>query len=106
MPEQPPPSQSKPSKAPPEPRPSASPAPAKPWRTEGLPPAGQPPQRRWLRFALGLLVYLIFFSVLTVQDWIEGPDAVPYTEFKKQVAAQNIAEVFARGDSIQGGLRK
>jgi cell division protease FtsH len=71
-----------------------------------LPPAGQPPQRRWLRFALGLLVYLIFFSVLTVQDWIEGPDAVPYTEFKKQVAAQNIAEVFARGDSIQGGLRQ
>ena len=116
MPEQPPPSPSKPPKAP-EPRPSsaagprtpsASQAPAKPWRTEGLPPApaGQPPQRRWLRFALGLLVYLIFFSVLTVQDWIEGPDAVPYTEFKKQVAAQNVAEVFARGDSIQGGLRK
>jgi cell division protease FtsH len=51
-------------------------------------------------------VYLIFFSVLTVQDWIEGPDAVPYTEFKKQVAAKNVAEVFARGDSIQGGLRE
>ncbi|MEO8180819.1 MAG: ATP-dependent metallopeptidase FtsH/Yme1/Tma family protein, partial [Deltaproteobacteria bacterium] len=105
MPEQSPPSTSKPSKAP-ELRPS-SPAPARPWRTEGLPPAGQPPQRpRWLRIGLGLLVYLVFFSVLTVQDWIEGPDAVPYTEFKKQVDAQNVAEVFARGDSIQGGLRQ
>src|SRR4051812_8602738 len=114
MPEQPPPSPSKPPKAP-EPRPSsaagprtpgASQAPTKPWRTEGLPPEGQPPKRRWLRFALGLLVYLVFFSVLTVQDWIEGPDAVPYTEFKKQVSAQNVVEVFARGDSIQGGLRQ
>jgi cell division protease FtsH len=107
MPEQPPPSVSKPSKPPqsPEARPS-DPAPARPWRTEGLPPAGQPPKRRWLRFALGLLVYLVFFSVLTVQDWIEGPDAVPYTEFKKQVSAQNVVEVFARGDSIQGGLRQ
>jgi cell division protease FtsH len=49
---------------------------------------------------------LAFFSVLTVQDWIEGPDAVPYTEFKKQVSAQNVVEVFARGDSIQGSLRQ
>jgi cell division protease FtsH len=31
---------------------------------------------------------------------------VPYTEFKAQVAAQNVTEVFARGDSIQGGLIK
>jgi cell division protease FtsH len=41
-----------------------------------------------------------------VQDWLGGPEAIPYTEFKTQVAAKNIAEVFARGDSIQGGLRK
>ncbi|MEY2929911.1 MAG: ATP-dependent zinc metalloprotease FtsH [Pseudomonadota bacterium] len=89
-----------------EPRPSAPPS-VRPWRTEGLPPAPPPPQKtRWWRLGLGLAVYLVFFSLLTVQDWIEGPEPIRYTEFKKQVSAQNVGEIFARGDTIQGELRK
>jgi cell division protease FtsH len=102
----------------PTPRPSLSPenpqAPEggerpRPWRTEGLPPSGKEPapkRPRWVSFAVGLLLYLLFFGVLSVQDWLDGPEAVSYTEFKTQVAAKNVEEVFARGDSIQGGLRK
>jgi cell division protease FtsH len=44
--------------------------------------------------------------VLTLQDRLSGPQAVPYTEFKTQVAAHNVAELFARGDSIEGQLKK
>ena len=56
--------------------------------------------------AIWFLGYLLFFGVLTVQDRLSGPQPVPYTEFKKQVGDKNIAEVFARGDSIEGQLKK
>jgi cell division protease FtsH len=52
------------------------------------------------------LGYLVLFALFTYQDHMSGPQAVSYTEFKTEVAAKNIAEVFARGDSIQGALRK
>ena len=81
--------------------------PPKPWRTEGL-PAGPPRQKRprWANAAIWLAVYLAFFAVLTFQDRVSGPQAVPYTEFKAQVAAKNVDGVFARGDSIEGELKK
>jgi cell division protease FtsH len=44
--------------------------------------------------------------VLTLQDRIAGPQAVPYTEFKVQVASRNVQEVFARGNTIQGALKQ
>jgi cell division protease FtsH len=50
--------------------------------------------------------YLLLFGMLTVQDRLSGPEAVPYTEFKTQVANKNVAELFARGDSIEGQLKK
>jgi cell division protease FtsH len=53
-----------------------------------------------------LVGYLLWFGVLTVQDQRSGPQTVPYTEFKSQVANKNIAELFARGDSIEGQLKK
>ena len=78
----------------------------KPWRTEGL-PKGQPRKpSRWVLTALWILGYLIFFGILTVQDLMKGPQTIPYTEFKAQVAQKNIAQVFARGNSIQGALKK
>jgi cell division protease FtsH len=82
-------------------------APSQPWRTEGL-PKGQPPapRRRWPLIAIGFAGYLLLFAILTVQDRLSGPQAVPYTEFKNQVASKNVAEVFARGDSIEGELKK
>jgi len=81
--------------------------PARPWRTEGL-PKGQPPKLnpRWVTLAVWVVGYLLLFGVLTVQDQLSGPQAVPYTEFKAQVGSRNVAEVFARGDSIEGGLTK
>jgi cell division protease FtsH len=81
--------------------------PPRPWRTEGL-PAGQAqkPRRRWTTAAIWLAGYLLLFGVLTVEDWLSGPQPVPYTEFKSQVANKNVAEVFARGDSIEGQLKK
>jgi cell division protease FtsH len=53
-----------------------------------------------------LLGYLLFFGVLTIQDQLSGPQPVPYTEFKSHVASKNVAELFARGNSIEGQLKK
>jgi cell division protease FtsH len=41
-----------------------------------------------------------------LQDRSTGPQTIPYTEFKTQVSNKNVSEVFARGDTIQGALRK
>ena len=63
--------------------------PSPPWRTEGLPP-GQPPKRRprWLSMVLWGAASLVLFTTLTMQDRLSEPEAVPYTEFKSQVAAR------------------
>jgi cell division protease FtsH len=91
---------------------SPSRPPSRPWRTEGLPsgkendPAG-PPKWNWRFIAIqGLIVYGIVFAVLTIQDQMSGPRAITYTEFDRQVQAGNVTEVFARGYTIQGELRK
>ena len=86
---------------------STEPPPSRPWRTEGL-PKGQPtkPRPRWLTMAIWVAGYLILFGVLTVQDRLAGPQPVPYTDFKTQVTDKNVAELFARGDSIEGQLKK
>jgi len=78
-----------------------------PWRTEGL-PKGQPPKRssRWIIWALWIVGYLVSFGIVTIQDRLSGPQAVPYTEFKSQVASKNVDELFARGDSIEGQLKQ
>jgi len=80
--------------------------PARPWRTEGLPNKQAPPKRRWIAAAPWLLGYLVWFGLLTIQDRLSGPQTVPYTEFKGQVANRNVEELFARGDSIEGQLKK
>jgi cell division protease FtsH len=79
----------------------------RPWRTEGLPKGqGPKPRPRWVTGAIWLVGYLLLFGTLTLQDRLSGPQAIPYTEFKTQVAANNVAELFARGDSIEGQLKK
>src|SRR4051794_19194579 len=81
-------------------------SPPRPWRTEGL-PTGKPAKRRnWIVLALWAFGYLAFYGILTVQDQMNGPQAVPYTEFKSQVSSKNVGEVFARGNTIQGSLKK
>ena len=56
--------------------------------------------------AIWVVGYLMLFGVLTVQDRLSGPQPVPYTDFKTQVTDKNVAELFARGDSIEGQLKK
>ena len=68
------------------PQEGAPPRPARPWRTEGLPGAEAPARRpRWGMMATWVVGYLVLFGLLTVQDQLSGPQAVPYTEFKAQV---------------------
>ena len=94
------------SESPPPPSSPSGQAPPRPWRTEGLPKSEpQKPRRRWITAAVWLLGYLLFFGLLTVQDRLSGPQPVPYTEFKNQVARKNIGELFARGNSIEGQLK-
>jgi cell division protease FtsH len=49
---------------------------------------------------------LVLFAIFTLQDRLSGPQAIPYTDFKVQVSNKNIAELFARGNSIEGELKK
>jgi len=88
------------------PPPSDKPA-QQPWRTEGI-PSGPAAKRGsgWMRWALWPVGYLILFAMFTYQDRMSGPEAVSYTEFTSQVASKNVKEVFARGDTIQGALKK
>jgi cell division protease FtsH len=59
----------------------------------------------WPRRILVLLaVYLGGFLLLSYQDRLDDPPTVSYTEFTRQVAAGNVAEVFSRGDRIEGVL--
>ena len=62
-------------------------SPEQPWRTEGL-PKGQPVKRRprWVVTLLWFLGYVVFFVLITLQDRTGGPQTIPYTEFKAQVA--------------------
>ena len=79
---------------------------ARPWRAEGLPEErAQRSRRRWFKAAIWLTGYLLVFGMLTVEDMLSGAPSVSYNEFKSQVANKNVAEIFARGDSIEGQLK-
>jgi len=81
--------------------------PPRPWRTEGLPSGDRPKQRRqWLTRAMWIAGYAVLLGMLTLQDRLSGPQSVPYTEFKGQVSAKNVSEIFAKGDTIEGALKK
>jgi cell division protease FtsH len=92
---------------PPRPAPQPEQPPPPPWRTEGL-PKGTPPKKpmSWTSWLPWLLGYALVFAIVTVQDRVAGPQVVSYTEFKAQVAAHNVQEVFARGNTIQGALKQ
>ncbi|WP_427892695.1 ATP-dependent zinc metalloprotease FtsH [Kribbella sp. GL6] len=87
-------------------------APHKPWRTEGL-PAGhgdddKPRRPRWWKWAAWIIGgYLVLFLLTTMQDQLAGGEqTIAYTDFAAQVQKQNVAEVFAQGDTIQGRLKQ
>jgi cell division protease FtsH len=89
--------------------------PPTPWKVEGAPkpekkPSGpmgmpRPPGgRRFLYFVGALLALNFLFASLVPNQ----PDriTVPYTQFLDQVDANNVAKVFAKGDSLQGTFKK
>ncbi|MER7835197.1 ATP-dependent zinc metalloprotease FtsH [Streptomyces sp. NPDC096040] len=88
-------------------------SPDQPWRTEGAPeeppkpPPGAPRMRGgWWRLVLtALVVYLLANLVLSYFDQANEP-TISYTEFSKQVNDGNVAKIYAKGDSIQGQLKK
>ncbi|MGW7683189.1 ATP-dependent zinc metalloprotease FtsH [Kribbella sp. NPDC054772] len=85
--------------------------PHKPWRTEGLPAGhgdnGKPRRPRWWRWAAWIIGgYLVLFLLTTMQDQLSGGEqTIAYTDFTAQVQKQNVAEIFARGDTIEGRLK-
>ncbi|MGW2486580.1 ATP-dependent zinc metalloprotease FtsH [Streptomyces sp. NPDC001606] len=88
-------------------------SPDQPWRTEGAPdepppqsPGGRRMRGGWWRLALtALVVFLIANLVLSYFDQANEP-TISYTEFTKQVDDGNVAKIYAKGDSIQGQLKK
>ncbi|MEU8224125.1 ATP-dependent zinc metalloprotease FtsH [Kribbella sp. NPDC048915] len=86
--------------------------PHKPWRTEGLPAGhdngGKPRRPRWWKWAAYIVgAYLVLFLLTTMQDQMSGAEqTIAYTDFTAQVQKQNVAEVFSRGDTIEGRLKE
>ncbi|WP_017627347.1 ATP-dependent zinc metalloprotease FtsH [Nocardiopsis chromatogenes] len=86
-----------------------------PWRTEGMPAGadgdgrgtgGKRPKAAWIRFFTTLAaVYLVVFGLTWLTDG-RGAATVPYTSFTRQVAADNVKEVYSRGETIEGTLKK
>ncbi|GAA3103559.1 cell division protease FtsH [Kribbella aluminosa] len=86
--------------------------PHKPWRTEGLPVGHgddeKPRRPRWWKWTAWIVGgYLVLFLLTTMQDQLAGGEqTIAYTDFAAQVQKQNVAEVFAQGDTIQGRLKQ
>ncbi|NUP15888.1 MAG: ATP-dependent zinc metalloprotease FtsH [Streptomyces sp.] len=86
-------------------------APDQPWRTEGTPeePPGRPRGRwgrgRWWGLLLtAVVVFLLAYVGLTYFDRGNEP-TISYTEFSKQVDADNVSKIYSKGDAIQGELK-
>ncbi|MGP4006539.1 ATP-dependent zinc metalloprotease FtsH [Streptomyces sp. 4N124] len=87
-------------------------SPEQPWRTEGTPE--EPPKppsggRRlrggwWSLVLAALVVFLVANLVLSYFD--EDEPTISYTEFSKQVDADNVSKIYSKGDAIQGQLKK
>ena len=86
-------------------------APPPPWRTEGVPPASKQGGNggpRWGRMVFWALLAVIFGASFftSVNTGGETPTTIAYTAFTKQVAASNVKDVYAKGYSIEGELKK
>ncbi|MFP3987637.1 ATP-dependent zinc metalloprotease FtsH [Streptomyces sp. E11-3] len=78
-----------------------------PWRSEGAPPP--PPPKRKMRWGgLILTALLLYLATNVVLSFFgdDEPKTISYTEFSSQVTAGNVAKIHAKGDQIQGDLKK
>ncbi|MFC8349100.1 ATP-dependent zinc metalloprotease FtsH [Streptomyces sp. NPDC057280] len=88
-------------------------SPDQPWRTEGTPeepqkpsPGGRRPRGGWWSLVVtALVVFLVANLVLSFFNEGDEP-TISYTEFSKQVDAGNVSKIYAKGDAIQGQLKK
>ncbi|MET9911988.1 ATP-dependent zinc metalloprotease FtsH [Streptomyces sp. NPDC006476] len=88
-------------------------SPDQPWRTEGTPEEPQKPSpggRRmrggwWSLILTALVVYLLANVLLSFFNEGDEP-TISYTEFSKQVDAGNVSKIYAKGNAIQGQLKK
>ncbi|MCK1822062.1 ATP-dependent metallopeptidase FtsH/Yme1/Tma family protein, partial [Streptomyces sp. XM83C] len=85
-------------------------SPDQPWRTEGAPEEPPKPpgggRLRWWRLVLAAVVVFVLANlVLSLLDE-ENEPTISYTEFTKQVDAGNVSKIYAKGDAIQGQLKK
>lgn len=71
------------------------------------PPSGgrRPRGGWWGLIVTALVVYLIANLVLSFFNEGDEP-TISYTEFSKQVDAGNVSKIYAKGDAIQGQLKK
>jgi cell division protease FtsH len=83
-----------------------------PWRTEGVPPPPPAPSGR--RSFRPTSKFWLVLAGLLVLNWLIGawamsknlPTTIPYTEFRHELEAGNVAEVRSRGDIIQGTFKQ
>ncbi|MEV0173973.1 ATP-dependent zinc metalloprotease FtsH [Streptomyces sp. NPDC050803] len=88
-------------------------SPDQPWRTEGTPEEPPKPSKGgrrprggwWGLIATALIVFVIANVVLSFIDDGNEP-TISYTEFSKQVDDGNVSKIYAKGDAIQGQLKK
>jgi cell division protease FtsH len=88
-------------------------SPDQPWRTEGTPdeppkpsPGGKKMRGGWWSLILtALVVYLVANLILSFFNEGNEP-TISYTEFSKQVDAGNVTKIYAKGNAIQGQLKK
>ncbi|MBM9508704.1 ATP-dependent zinc metalloprotease FtsH [Actinacidiphila acididurans] len=86
-------------------------SPQDPWRSEGAPPSG-PPQRprrgihAWRSLILTVLVVYLLSNLGLLMFGGSGIRTVSYSEFDKQLTANNVKTVYSKGDAIEGVLRK
>ncbi|MGI5951787.1 MAG: ATP-dependent zinc metalloprotease FtsH [Brooklawnia sp.] len=88
----------------------------KPWRTEGLPKDregasedGEKPRenkKMWRFWIIAGMLLIGVWGLFSWQDARNAPPTIPYTEFASQVLQGNVKEVYAKGDTIQGELRR
>ncbi|MES5817325.1 ATP-dependent zinc metalloprotease FtsH [Streptomyces sp. RG80] len=88
-------------------------SPDQPWRTEGTPEeppkpssGGRRPRGGW--WSLLLTALIVFLAANLVLSYFNDGDepTISYTEFSKQVDAGNVTKIYAKGDAIQGQLKK
>jgi cell division protease FtsH len=62
-----------------------------------------PPRRYWLLFAFVLLVNWLVMTYLFPSG--EAPITIPYTEFRDEVARNNVVSIYSRATSIEGRFK-